>query len=178
MLGLELMILAFPQEYAATSDHLERLSNLRIENTSPEAVVLKDMEYRGSVAFSFYKTQSGGSWSWRVRREDRSSDPDPGISWASQQSCAGISDALVAIERVTMPRVEMRSAEPAGSQPPAMGPLHLTHHLWARAWDAGNSPVEVTLTSLGSGIPQRLFDHLEQALRTCWDEPEAPDPLD
>ena len=178
MLGLELMFFAFPQEDAATSGHLKRLSNLRIENTSPEAVVLKDMEHRGSVAFSFYKTLSGGSWYWRVRREVRAPDHDPRISWASQQSCAGIADSLVVIERVAMPRVELRSAEPAGPQPPAMGPLHLTHHMWARAWDAGNSPVEITLTSLGSGSPQRLFDHLEQALRTCWDGPEAPVPLD
>lgn len=170
MLILALMSFAIGQDISP-HDRLEQLGGLRIENRPPDAVILVDREQNGLVAFSFYKylpSPSGLSWAWRVRREIRTRDEEPEIAWASQDSCTGIADSLIAIERTAIPRVELRSAEPSGSQPPSMGPLHVTHRIWARAWDAENSPLEVTLSSLGSGVPQKIFERVDQALRDCW----------
>lgn len=161
---LTLMSLAIAQDGFTDNDWLQKLSALRADNRPPDAVVLKDREHDGLVAFSFYRfmpSPSERSWVWRVRREIRTSDGNIQIAWISQDSCTGVADSLVAIERVGIPRVELRRAEPSGAQPPSMGPLHVTHRIWARAWDAENSPMEITLSSLGSGIPERLFGRVD-----------------
>lgn len=170
MLILALISFAIGQDISS-NDRIGQLSGLRIENRPPDAVILKDQEQYGIVAFSFYKygpAPSGRSWAWRVRREIRTGDESPKIAWTSQDSCTGVADSLIAIERISFPRVELRSAVPSGSQPPSMGPLHVTHRIWARAWDAENSPLEVTLSSLGSGVPQRIFERVDEALHDCW----------
>lgn len=171
---IDLAALAIAQAIS-TGDRLVGLRGLRAGEALPSAVVLKDNEQHGSIAFSFYaprRDRDGASMGWRARREVREAGASPEIAWASQDSCPGMADALAALERTPAPRVELRSAAPLSSQPPSMGPLHTSHLIWMRAWDDGNSPVEMTLTSLGAGSPERVFTRVEAFLEGCW-EPAA-----
>lgn len=155
----------------AATDPMDALQAFRVDQVAPQAVLIKRREDAGFVGISLYRlppAKVGDPMRWRARREEAGSPSFNGVQWAEQESCGALVEALAAVERTPQPRIELRVPDPSSRKLPVMGPLHLTYELWARASDAGNSPVWLSMRSLGSGEPQRLFENVEVLLAECW----------
>lgn len=163
------MALTSPQQTTA-AEWLQRLRREPFEQTRPRAVVIRDREFGSSTAVSVYETTLPGDDGraelvWRARREQRD-DGGSRVDWASTSSCAPLFNVVVALERLATPHVELH--RPSPTPPPLMGALHQSHLLWVTAWGADNAPVQMTLESLGSGEPKRVYDLIDAQLAACW----------
>lgn len=160
----------------AATDPMDALQSLRVDHVAPLAVLIKRREDAGFVGISLYRLppeKVGDPMRWRARRAETGSPSFNGVQWAEQETCGALVEALAAVERTPQPRIELRVPDPSSRKLPVMGPLHLTYELSPRASDAGNRPVWLSMRSLGSGEPQRLFENVETLLAECWSNDAA-----
>lgn len=179
-----LAVLSFPTVSAADDEWLASLKQTRVNSQRPNAIVIAERDFGTSVAISLYQEivsdgARGRRPVWVARREMRGSDARP-VRWASTEGCPQLYGLVIELERLSMPRIELRSpaiGAPVGyvPAPPQTGSLHSAHLLWAQGWTSDDQPVETTLSGLGSGPAVDWFGRAETGLANCWsDQPRSP----
>lgn len=167
--------LSSPLSPPTPEDWLIELKTQRLGVALPKSIVMESRDFGPSTAISLYEQVEVGpdgksDVTWTARREIRRSG-EASVDWTSSRSCDGLQTVVTAFERTPLPRIEMRSARALGadaSPRPVMGAIHQAHVLWTTAWDSENAPVEMTLSSLGSGPAQRLYEIAATSLSACW----------
>lgn len=149
---------------------------IRHSGSLPKAVVIRRIDRHNTISVSFYRenpseeaTSKQGVWT--ARMETRSG-AETSVLWTSTKTCPQLYGNLVELERIALPRIEIRDHSDAPTQyeapPPNMGQLHTSHSLWVRAWDADNVPSEIALHSLGAGSVAVWFSKAQTDLDGCW----------
>lgn len=149
---------------------------IRHSGSLPKAVVIHRADRRATISVSFYQARSSEGaantqGTWTARMETRLG-AETSVLWTSTKICPQLYGNLVELERIALPRIEIRDRSDAPAQyeapPPNMGQLHTSHTLWVRAWDADNIPSEITLHSLGAGSVAMWFSKVQVDLDGCW----------
>ncbi len=157
---------------------VEVLAAERVLGSRPSAVIVKTLDFDPDVAVSFYAVRTttltpsaplSGNPTWIVRRLEVSGDVRQ-EQWSDMTHCSEMGEALTAIERLSLGRIELTPSYFGGSPAPApnMGPLHVRHKIWLQTWNDDNVPNEVILTSSGAGDLARIMIQIESDLADCW----------
>lgn len=152
------------------SSELEKLKSTSLGSTSPSTIVLIDRERSGLTSFSAYEIRNGDDRQgyWLVRKVETIEGRSV-VHLADSRSCPRLMDNLVELERLSLPRLEIFSRPPSQlTSPPSLGALHVRGFAWIRGWTPHNEPLEVTLTSLGSGPVIEWAQQAADDLSDCW----------
>lgn len=173
-IGLGTLLFAFSLQTAGSDTRsvvgeIEALKGIRHQGLGPAAIVVA---HRGATAeaLAIYETgRRGEASSWIVRRTSAGNEPEI----ASSLSCPQIYHLVLALERLPIPRPEIRGPAadaPAGFSPPppSLGPLHTRYGFWSGGWTSTHEPVELSLVHLGSGPLSTWMMEAEASLRDCW----------
>ena len=177
---LAMAVQAAPSPSSVAGD-LEALKAIRHSGLQPSAIVLA---HRGGTmnALAIYEmpVQQDETPVWVMRRT-YSTEASASAEIVSSRSCPQIYQLVLALERLPVPRPEIRGARataPTGFSPapPAMGPLHTHYGYWSRGWTSNSEPVELSLMHLGSGPLTPWMTEAEALLQDCGFTPtDAPD---
>lgn len=159
---------------------LSRLEHLRVAGAAPKAVLISTTGEESYSAISFYEDRppepTGSTW---IIRLEFNADDGSKVVTVRGEDCPAIFDTVLAIERLSLPPIDMRSAgsgSPVGYRPspPALGPSHTSYALWGRGWATDGSPFEATFSSLGAGPLAEVFMAAEDTLRACGADTRSP----
>lgn len=135
----------------------------------PDALVERwsgERDERSSIAFYQRRNLPGdGAISWHAETSFAN-----GSASLDSASCPAVFEAVTSLERLPLPRVELRIVElPRGStpEPPNLGRLHASYRAELDATSAEGGPIRLTLEEVGTGPIQRWFDQAEPRLGAC-----------
>lgn len=107
--------------------------------------------------FSHRALDGDARFSWRVIV----TDPQGSARELDRSVCPAVFRAISKLERMAIPRVEIRPGELVDGQfpdPPNLGTMHQSYRATLSAFSADNAPVEITLSHLGAGPIRDWWD--------------------
>lgn len=158
---------------SSVAGELDALKATRHNGLQPSAIVLaRRGAAMNSLAIYEMPLQRDDAPVWVIRRADTTGEA-VSAEIASSRSCPQIYQLVLALERLPVPRPEIRGARaaaPAGFSPapPDIGPLHTHYGFWSRGWTSSSEPVELSLVHLGSGPLMHWMTEAEALLQNCW----------
>lgn len=135
----------------------------------PAAAVVEILrgERDDRTVLTFYAGREGERTRWRAVL----TEPNGVAREADGATCPALADAVDRLERISLPRVEIRQLVPAAGQqpsPPNLGYLHQGYRLTIRAVSADGAPVNLSLAHGGAGPVRDWFEHVGPSLDPCW----------
>jgi hypothetical protein len=141
---------------------------------TPEAALQERTGERGDqvrtlAIFRHRDEGRSGPLSWRVR----DTDAEGRVRTAHSEDCPAVYGLVVQLERIPLPRLEIRPAADAApvtyhGRPPNLGPTHTSYALAASGVTAGNEPVFFRVSHLGSGPIREWLLDADRQMEGCW----------
>lgn len=157
------------------------LQLFRYAGRTPEAVIQETTGERSDQVrtLAIFRHRDGGPrgpLAWRIRDTAATGQ----VRSAHSEDCAAVYGLIVQLERMSLPRLEIRpqvDAAPANYQgrPPNLGRTHTSYALAASGFTAGNEPVFFRVSHLGSGPIREWWLEADRQLAGCWRNGEASD---
>lgn len=167
-----------PQDGAA----IEELKQRRINDQQPRAIVVtsrnESLTYMSVYANEDSQSTENSRVEWKIVRE-RHGYATIQTEMATSNSCPSIYGLALSLERLAIPRPEIRTERPSSPVgftplPPNLGPVHQHYTFWSRGWTQTEAPVELLVSHLGAGPVADWVDAAETALAPCWTEAPPP----